>query len=151
MYSNFLLLQFGFFGVSLSSQLPSSGWKAANFQKTCGSWYIMGPSANSIAAVCNSTISAPVWSSLDLGQCLWNDGGQLKPGNGGDFDESCSSCSLDRSAESPTKYECLCQKAGSPAMASPIDLGQVVGNWDGQLCCGEGDYICGKTSQSPPM
>ncbi|WQF76859.1 hypothetical protein CDEST_01873 [Colletotrichum destructivum] len=57
MYSNFVLVQFAFFGVGLSSQLPSSGWKAANFQKTCGSWYIMGPSSNSIAAVCNSTIS----------------------------------------------------------------------------------------------
>ncbi|KZL67129.1 hypothetical protein CT0861_03258 [Colletotrichum tofieldiae] len=99
MYSKSFLVQFGFFTVSLSSQLPGSGWKAANFQKTCGSW--------------------------------------------GDFDKSCTSCSLDRSTEVPTKYESL--------HLSYNTLGQVVGNWDGQLCCGVDDYNCGKTSQSPPM
>ncbi|KZL81091.1 hypothetical protein CI238_13568, partial [Colletotrichum incanum] len=80
MYSKSFLVQFGFF------TLLGSSWKAANFQKTYGSWYIMGLSANVITAVCNSTISAPVWSS-------------------GDFDKSCTSCSLNRSTEFLTKYE----------------------------------------------
>ncbi|WDK21925.1 hypothetical protein CGRA01v4_13215 [Colletotrichum graminicola] len=120
MYSQSFLVQFVFFAVSLSSQLPESGWKAANFQKSCGSWYIMGPNGSVIAAVCNSTISAPTWSSLDLGQCLWNDSGQLKQGNRGDFDESCSSCSLDRSAELPSTYECQCQTGGIQRVTSQL-------------------------------
>ncbi|KAK2035685.1 hypothetical protein LZ31DRAFT_486315 [Colletotrichum somersetense] len=74
----------------------------------------------------------------------------------GAFDESCSSCSLDRSAELPTTYECQCQTGGTKTACSALylsykTLGQVVGNWDGQLCCGEGDYSCGKTSHTPPM
>ncbi|EFQ36129.1 uncharacterized protein GLRG_11273 [Colletotrichum graminicola M1.001] len=108
MYSQSFLVQFVFFAVSLSSQLPESGWKAANFQKSCGSW--------------------------------------------GDFDESCSSCSLDRSAELPSTYECQCQTGGIQRLfLSHTTLGQVVGNWDGRLCCGEGDYSCGETSKTPPM
>ncbi|KAK1951955.1 hypothetical protein LY78DRAFT_594614 [Colletotrichum sublineola] len=55
----------------------------------------------------------------------------------GAFNELCSSCLLNQSAELPTIYKCQYQTGGSQT--------------DGQLCCSEGDHSCGKTSQTPPI
>ncbi|CAI0645660.1 unnamed protein product [Colletotrichum noveboracense] len=79
---------------------PDSNWKAADFIKTCQSWAFVD---NEINAQCNDTTQRPVWSRLQLGHCLVNDGGSLKARNGGNFQGSCSECAI---RESTLTCEC---------------------------------------------
>ncbi|KAE9566061.1 hypothetical protein CGMCC3_g17767 [Colletotrichum fructicola] len=115
---------------------PDSNWKAADFIKTCQSWAFVD---NEINAQCNDTTQRPVWSRLQLGHCLVNDGGSLKARNGGNFQGSCSECAI---RESTLTCECK-PEPNSVGQPAPIDLNQVLGNFAGRLCCGENNFECG--------
>ncbi|KAK1657147.1 hypothetical protein BDP55DRAFT_774188 [Colletotrichum godetiae] len=68
--------------------------------------------------------------------------GTLKANENGNFQDSCSGCSIDGS-----KYSCNCKPdKDSNEVSSTIDLGQIIGNLDGRLCCGRTQFTCGDGS-----
>ena len=88
-----------------------------------------------LTARCWDLVGNEKCSSLELGDCLMNRGGILKPAEGGAFHRSCSYCRL---TDGGRKMHCFCypDHARSPQVYSnEVNLNDFIHNFNGQLRC----------------
>ncbi|KFH42160.1 hypothetical protein ACRE_070930 [Hapsidospora chrysogenum ATCC 11550] len=76
-----------------------------------------------------------VCSTLQLGECFWNQDGHIKFGDGGHFHESCTKCSV-----TDGKLWCYCLRegdlhGGNVLRETEIDLNAYIHNFNGQMTC----------------
>ncbi|KAI1435949.1 hypothetical protein GGR50DRAFT_653974 [Xylaria sp. CBS 124048] len=72
---------------------------------------------------------------LDLSYCLMNAYGHLAPTINGNFDQTCTECTL--TGPNATILSCSCQMFGNhaPFRLTEVDLEDIVVNKDGYLIC----------------